>query len=113
GRLYLSAWNGAGYSGDSTKGFVIRAVPQNWEYQPFPDLREASVSELQALLRSDRAVSRLHAQQELLTRPERKAAKAAWEIAADKELPLYARVAGIFTYAQAAKEDAVENLVKL
>src|SRR5699024_5252894 len=31
GRMYISAWAGAGYSGDSTKGFVIRVVPKNWE----------------------------------------------------------------------------------
>ena len=69
GRLYLSAWDGAGYSGDSSKGFVVRAVPKNWQYKQFPDLKSASIEELVSLLKSEGAVARLNAQQELLTRP--------------------------------------------
>ena len=113
GRLYLSAWDGAGYSGNPGKGFVVRAVPQNWEYKAFPNLKKASVNELSTLLKSGSAVARLHAQQELLTRPRKKATKAAWKIAADKSLPLYVRVAGIYTYAQVAGEKGITNLVKL
>ncbi|HYH57508.1 MAG TPA: HEAT repeat domain-containing protein, partial [Anseongella sp.] len=113
GRLYLSAWDGAGYSGDSSKGFVVRAVPRNWQYKPFPDLRKASVAELQALLGSASGVVRLHAQQELIGRPAGEAAAAAWKLAGNKGLPLYARVAGIFTYAQAAGKEGIENLVQL
>ena len=113
GRLYLSAWDGAGYSGDSSKGFVIRAVPKDWQYKPFPDLKSASIPELQSLLKSAGSVTRLSAQQELLTRPAKDAAEAAWTLAADKTLPLYARVAGLYTYAQAAKESSTANLVQL
>lgn len=113
GRMYLSAWNGAGYSGDSTKGFVVRVVPKNWEYQAFPDLEDASVAELQTFLKSAGSVTRLYAQQELLNRDREDAAAAAWEVASDKSLPLDVRVAGIFTYAQAAEENAIENLVSL
>ncbi|HEY0666831.1 MAG TPA: hypothetical protein VGD22_01565, partial [Sphingobacteriaceae bacterium] len=43
GRLYLSAWDGAGYSGSPDKGFVVRAVPKDWKYVAFPDLKKASV----------------------------------------------------------------------
>ncbi|MES1221095.1 MAG: heme-binding protein, partial [Bacteroidota bacterium] len=99
GRLYLSAWDGAGYEGDSSKGFVIRAVPKEWKYKKFPDLKSLSVNELTALLKTDAAVMRLNAQQELLTRSSDDASKAALEIANDKSLPLYARVAGLYTYA--------------
>ncbi len=113
GRLYLSAWDGAGYSGDSSKGFVVRAVPKNWEYKPFPDLKAASISELQSLLKSGSAAARLSAQQELLSRSPKKAGKAAWEMATDKSIPLYARVAGIYTYAQVAGKDGTKNLVEL
>jgi putative heme-binding domain-containing protein len=113
GRLYLSAWDGAGYSGDSSRGFVVRAIPKNWEYKPFPDLEEASVEELQSLIISSSAVARLHAQQELITRSSGKASDAAWEIAVDKNLPLYARVAGVYTYAQVAKENGIGKLVQL
>jgi len=31
GRLYLAAWDGAGYSGSPDKGFIVRAVPNNWK----------------------------------------------------------------------------------
>jgi putative heme-binding domain-containing protein len=113
GRLYLSAWDGAGYSGDSSKGFVVRAVPQNWEFKPFPDLEDASLSTLQELLTSGSGVARLYAQQELLTRPAKKASAAAWEVAADRSLSLIHRVAGMYTYVQIAEADGVDNLVQL
>ena len=113
GRLYLSAWDGAGYSGSPSKGFVVRAVPKGWQYKAFPDLKKASVKQLAALLKSNSAVARLNAQQQLLTRKVKDATKASWKIANDKELPLYARVAGIFTYAQVAGESSTENLLKL
>jgi putative heme-binding domain-containing protein len=113
GRLYLSAWDGAGYSGNPSKGFVVRAVPQNWTYKAYPNVKKASVKELVALLKSGSAVARLDAQQELLTRPAKQSAEAAWKLAADKSLPLYTRVAGIFTYAQIAGADGVTNLLKL
>lgn len=113
GALYISAWDGAGYSGDSAKGFVVRAVPKGWSYHPFPDLKKASVAELGALLKSPGAVARLAAQQELLSRDGGEVSKAAWEIASDKSIPLYARVAGIYTYAQAAGAGAVKDLTTL
>ena len=113
GRLYLSAWDGAGYSGNPNKGFVVRAVPKDWKYQAFPNIQKASIKKLAELLQSNSAVARLQAQQELLTRPAKDAVKASWKVASDKSLPLYARVAGIFTYAQAVGTDAVENLLQL
>lgn len=113
GRMYLSAWDGAGFSGDSSKGFVVRVVPENWKYQPFPDVKEASEEQLVALLKSASAVARLAAQQELLSRSKDKAAQAGWEVANDKSLPLAARVAGIYTYAQAAGEAGIKKLGSL
>ena len=113
GRLYLSAWDGAGYSGNANKGFIVRATPKDWKYTAFPNLKKASIKKLAALLKSNSAVARLNAQQELLTRRPKKVIKATWKIASDKSLPLYARVAGIFTYAQAAGEGAGSNLLKL
>ncbi|MCW3105872.1 MAG: heme-binding protein [Segetibacter sp.] len=113
GRLYLSAWDGAGYSGSPDKGFVVRAVPKDWKFKAFPDVKKLSVKKLVALLKSNSAVARLNAQQELLTRSAKDATRASWKIAEDKTLPLYTRVAGIFTYAQAAGESATENLLQL
>ena len=113
GQLFLSAWDGAGYRGNPEKGFVIRAVPSQWKYQRFVDLKKASVNELADLLQSRSAVTRLHAQQELLTRDSRKAAGAAWSVAADVNLPLESRVAATFTYAQIAGKNGIPKLVEL
>ncbi|MGY4385324.1 putative heme-binding domain-containing protein [Pedobacter sp. UYP24] len=113
GRLYLSAWDGAGYSGSPDKGFIVRAVPKGWKYKAFPDLKKASIKALVTLIKSNSAVARVNAQQELLTRTAKDAIKASWEIAADKTIPLYSRVAGIFAYAQLTGEAGITNLVKL
>jgi putative heme-binding domain-containing protein len=113
GRLYLSAWDGAGYKGDSSKGFIVRAVPNNWEYNSFSDLKEASVKELVSSLKSSSGVRRLQAQQELLLRGSKETSEEVWEIAADHTLPLDIRVAGIFTYAQITAKDGIDNLIKL
>ncbi|MGX5817096.1 DUF7133 domain-containing protein [Chitinophaga lutea] len=110
GRLFLSAWDGAGYSGSPKKGYVIRAVPQNWTYQAFPDIAKAPVETLAGLLKSASAVARLAASQELIARGDR---QAALNVANDTQLPLYARVAGIYTYAQAAGKEAVPALTAL
>jgi hypothetical protein len=113
GRMYLAAWDGAGYSGNPNKGFVVRAVPKGWQYKAFKDVKKSSVKELETLLKSESAVQRLAAQQELLARSPKEAAKASWTIAANKSLPLYIRAAGIFTYGQAAGKEGISNLVKL
>ncbi|TCD00233.1 DUF7133 domain-containing protein [Pedobacter psychroterrae] len=113
GRLYLSAWDGAGYSGSPSKGYVVRAVPANWTYKAFPNVTKASVKQLAELLKSASAVARLSASQELITRPAKQSAAAALKVAQDVKLPLYARVAGIFTYAQVAGADGIQPLVAL
>jgi putative heme-binding domain-containing protein len=113
GILYLSAWDGAGYSGDPAKGYVVRAVPKNWTYKAFPDLHAASSSDLADLLKSASAVARLSASQELLTRPVEETGRLSLGIANDASLPLYARVAGIYTYGQATRENGIPALVQL
>jgi putative heme-binding domain-containing protein len=113
GRAYLSAWDGAGYSGSNSKGFVIRAIPQDWTYKPFADVKKASVKQLVAILKSGSGVARLAAQQELLVRPAKATASAVWKVATDSKLPLYARSAGLFTYAQITGESGHSNLLKL
>ncbi|MCZ4222962.1 DUF7133 domain-containing protein [Pedobacter rhodius] len=113
GRLYLSAWDGAGYSGSETKGFILRAVPNNWTYKAFPDVKKLSVKRLAELLKSNSSVARVTASQELLSRSDKQATSVTLKIAADKNLPLYARVAGIFTYAQLTKENGINELVEL
>lgn len=113
GRMYLAAWDGAGYTGSDNKGFVIRAVPKDWSYQPFPDLQEIDFDSLVPFLKSENAVSRLYAQQEMLSRSKEKTAPIALKIAENEQLSLKVRVAGIYTYAQATCGNGVENLEKL
>jgi putative heme-binding domain-containing protein len=113
GRLYLSAWDGAGYEGSPAKGYVVRAVPTGWVYKAFPDLKAASIKELAGLLNSNSAVARFYASQELLARPATEAGAAALDVAKDVALPLASRVAGIYTYAQIAGEKSVPPLVQL
>jgi hypothetical protein len=113
GRLYLSAWDGAGYSGSPSKGYVVRAVPTNWSYKAFPDPAKASVKQLASMLKSASAVARVAASQELLARSGKKATNTALQTASDNKLPLVARVAGLFTYAQLAQENAIPKLVEL
>lgn len=113
GRVYLSAWDGAGYSGSPSKGFVTRVIPKNWTYKPFTDVKKASFKELSSLLASGSGVARLAAQQELIARSAKKASSIAWKIASNNKLPLDSRVAGIYTYAQASGAEGITNLVKL
>lgn len=113
GTMYLAAWDGAGFRGNPEKGYVVRLVPVGWKYEAYPDLKSASVTELAELLKATNSVTRLDAQQELLTRSKEEAAAAALKIAQDTSLPLEARIAGIFTYAQAACASGVQELIKL
>lgn len=113
GRMFLAAWNGAGYFGSPEKGYVVRVVPKDWTYEAFPDLTTATLEELTELLKANNSVSRFHAQRELLARFPNEAGAAALSIATDKTLSLESRVAGIYTYAQATCENGNGELVKL
>ncbi len=113
GRLFMSAWDGAGYSGNPNKGFVVQAIPKNWEYTEFPDVTDLSVKKLAELLKERSATARLSAQQELVARSSRSASKAVWKLASDQSLPLDSRVAAIFTYAQINGKGTTDNLVEL
>jgi putative heme-binding domain-containing protein len=113
GRLYLSAWDGAGYEGSASKGYVVRAVPNGWIYKAFPDLKAASVKGLAGMLTSESAVARFYASQELLLRPVNEAGGASFAVASNTALPLYGRVAALFTYAQLTGPGGVPALVQL
>lgn len=113
GRMFLSAWDGAGYRGSPDKGYVVKVVPKDWTYEAFLDLKSASVAALGELLTAGNSVTRFHAQQELLKRPADEAATVALKVATDKALPLAVRVAGVYTYAQVACADGVQELLEL
>src|SRR5690606_23089637 len=113
GAMYLSSWDGAGYSGSPDKGYVVRAVPKNFKYTPFPDVREASDKQLLAHLKSPNAKARLSAQYELLHRSHDKLIPEVWKIAEDGQLPLEVRVAGLYTFAQMSGSGGIDRLVQL
>lgn len=113
GTMYLAAWDGAGYRGNPDKGYVVRVVPAGWTYEAYPDLKSADINALAELLKARNSVTRLDAQQELLTRSPAEAAAAVLSVAKDQSLPLDSRVAAIYTYAQITCASGVQELIKL
>ena len=100
GRLYIAAWDGAGYKGNPERGFIQRVVPQGWTYKAFPDLTKLDQAALFKELDSPSAVARLTSQQELLTRGDKVTASLVLALAKDASKPAYHRIAAIFTYKQ-------------
>jgi len=98
GRLYLAAWDGAGYKGSPERGFVERVVPKDWTYREFPDLAKTGDAKLIGMLKLPSAVARLRVQQELLARQAD--ADAVLELARDSANTPETRVAAIFTARQ-------------
>ena len=114
GIMYLSAWDGAGYSGSPDIGYLVRAVPKGFDYEPFADVRELSERKLIRLLESGSAKARLAAQYELLSRPGKAdAASSVWDRVEDASLPLESRVAALFTYAQLAGQNGIKKLTEI
>ena len=113
GAMYLSAWDGAGYSGNPDKGYVVRVTPKDFAYEKFINVHDASVNELVNELKSGSAKARLSAQYELLQHPKSKTATKVLKLAKDKDQTLETRTAAIFTYAQIAGEQGIEDLVEL
>tara|TARA_R110002012_G_scaffold32285_5_gene95593 strand:- start:4734 stop:7067 length:2334 start_codon:yes stop_codon:yes gene_type:complete len=112
GAMYLSAWDGAGYSGSPDKGYVVRVLPKNFIYEPFPDPQDIYwTGSLVDLLKAGNAKTRLSAQYELIKRG--KGADKVWQMAQDSSLPLEVRATAIFTFAQLAGDGGIDRLVSL
>ncbi len=113
GTMYLSAWDGAGYSGNPDKGYVVRVTPKDFSYEPFVEVKEASVNELVDLLKAKNAKSRLSAQYELLQRLESESVSKVLALAKEKDQPLEIRATAVFTYAQIAGVKGIDDLTVL
>ncbi len=101
GEMFLSAWDGAGFKGNEEIGYVVRVVPKGWKYEPSPDFENADLEELVGLISSDSDRTRLLAQQELLSRENAGMAMLLLEERFENAaLPLDARVAAFYTFAQ-------------
>lgn len=113
GRIYIAAWEGAGYKGNPQRGFVQRVVPQGWTHQAFPDLTKLEPAALVKGLDSPSATARLASQQEILTRSDKDAADLVLALAKDAGKPTYHRIAAIFTYKQLLGTKANPALLSL
>ena len=101
GQMFLSAWDGAGFKGDPGKGYVVRVVPKDWQYQPVSDLQAASAVQLVEQLKSASATVRGAAQQELLSRADAApVSDPLTALARDSQASPASRVAALFTLAQ-------------
>src|SRR5690606_27167380 len=111
GIMYLSAWDGAGYSGSPDIGYVVRVVPNGWEYQPFADVTQLSDRKLIALLESPDAKVRQAAQFELLSRnPGDRTTSSIWRLVEKESLDKPQRVAALYTYAQLTGRAGIDRL---
>ncbi|MBK1854028.1 c-type cytochrome [Verrucomicrobiaceae bacterium 5K15] len=114
GRLYLAAWDGAGYKGSPKKGFIQQVTPKNWKYTPFPELGKLSQDALVKGLRSPSSTTRLHVSQEILRRAKPDSyGDAVLAIAKDSSASAESRVAAIFTYAQMMGSKGIDSLQEL
>jgi putative heme-binding domain-containing protein len=116
GRMYIAAWDGAGYKGNPNKGFVSIVTPKGWTYKAFPDLTKLSAKDLVALLKTHSSTARVYAQQEILRRNEQAFLEHLEAIAADTAVTAEGRVAAVYSLAQLAYQldtDAQKTLSKL
>lgn len=114
GIMYLSAWDGAGYSGSPDKGYIVRVVPKDFKYKAFGDVSSKSDKQLVALLKSPNAKVRQEAQYALLQKTgDIKLAKSVLKLVQNSSLAMESRVAALNTYAQIAGEEGIEQLVQV
>ena len=116
GRLYVASWLGgeASVFVGPNVGFVARVAPQGSKAAEFPDLARADVETLVRLLADPVAVTRLHAQGEILRRGASPAAtKAVLALAESSAASLESRVAAIFTLKQLDGTSSHSTLTRL
>ncbi len=113
GRMYVAAWDGAGYKGNPGKGFVSIVTPKGWTYKKFPELTKLSAKELVALLKTPSSTARVYAQQEILRRNDQSFIAHLEAVASDSSVSSEGRVAAVYTLAQLAGKNAQKSLGKL
>ncbi len=113
GRMYISAWDGAGYKGNPDKGFVSIVTPKGWKYKEFPDLKKINAKALVSMLKTPSSTARIYAQQEILRRNDTAYLTHIEAVAADTSVSAEGRVAAIYTFAQLAGADSQKTLIKL
>ena len=115
GQIYVSSWRDGGFTYSKPDiGYVVSVFDPKIQRKDTLDLKKATDAVLVARVVSDRAVSRLAAQRELLRRglkPE--AYKFLLEHAASNQEAPAGRVAAIFTLGQSGLAPAVRDLAQL
>ncbi|MFT4547275.1 MAG: putative heme-binding domain-containing protein [Verrucomicrobiales bacterium] len=104
GRMYIAAWDGAGFTGNPDKGFVSIVTPKGWTYKIFPELTTLSTNALLAMLKTPSSTARVYAQQEILRRNDRAHLVRLGGIATDSAVSAEGRVAAVYTLAQLAHQ---------
>lgn len=116
GRLYVASWrNGSavGYEGPNV-GFVARVTPRGFKPEAFPDLKKANTGDLIKFLNAPQAVTRLHAQGEILARGRsEEMTKSLVALVSDANVTIEGRAAAIFTLKQLDGKDSTPALLKL
>jgi putative membrane-bound dehydrogenase-like protein len=116
GRFYVASWRGgeaSNYVGPNV-GFITRVVPHGLQPAPFPNLRQADLTDLIRLLCGPNSVARLHSQREILRRGRSaETTEALVQLAADGTAPLEGRAAAVFALKQLDGKDAHPALLRL
>jgi len=113
GRMYIAAWDGAGYKGNPNKGFVSIVTPKGWTYKKFPELTTLSAKALVAMLKTPSSTARVYAQQEILRRNDQAFLAYLEAIANDSAVSAEGRVAAVYTLAQLTSSNTQKTLSKL
>ncbi len=116
GNLYVASWRGgeASVHVGPNVGFVARVSPKGNRPEPFPDLKAADLAPLINLLNASQAVTRFHAQGEILRRGKDPAASALLAaFAADGAKLLEGRVAALWALKQLDGRESQAALRKL
>ena len=104
GRMYLSAWDGAGYKGNPNKGFISIVTPKDWKYKAFPALNKLSATELVDILKTSSSTARVYAQQEILHRNKAEYFPLLEKLTLDQAASNETRTAALFSFAQLADQ---------
>jgi putative membrane-bound dehydrogenase-like protein len=116
GRLYVASWRGGEasmYVGPNV-GFIARVSPRGLKATPFPNLKEADLTELIRHLSGRNSVARLHSQRQILRRGRTiDATEALGKLASDSRASLEGRAAAVFTLKQLLGKDSHPALLKL
>jgi len=108
GRMYVAAWDGAGYQGNPSKGYVDLILPKGWKYKPFPKLKSLNDSELTELLTLESLTARNAASYELVAR---KSKVSLIPMIKDSNLSIETRIAAIYTHSQLHQDTS--NLITI